>query len=115
MFSRWVEAQRRRGRKPLPRGVMSEILAASTDIGNVSYRVPGTHPLIKVANEDQTLYTREFEASVGTEKGGRGAVDGSYGLAQVALDFLTEADLCKAVKDEFEVAGGSIDVEHYFD
>ncbi|CAB0931999.1 M20 family metallopeptidase [Corynebacterium diphtheriae] len=115
LVSRWVEAQRRRGRDPLPRGVVSEILAASTDFGNVSYRVPGIHPLIKVANEDQALHTREFEASVGTEKGDRGAVDGAYGLAQVALDFLTDADLRKAVKDEFEAAGGSIDVEHYFD
>ncbi|UVE00147.1 hypothetical protein [Corynebacterium amycolatum] len=94
---------------------MSEILAASTDIGNVSYRVPGIHLLIKVANENQALHIREFEASVGTEKGDRGAVDGAYGLAQVRLDFPTDADLRKAGKDEFEAADGSIDVEHYFD
>lgn len=100
LVSRWVEAQRRRGREPLPRGVVSEILAASTDFGNVSYRVPGIHPLIKVANEDQALHTREFEASVGTEKGDRGAVDGAYGLAQVLLDFLTDVDQRKPVKDD---------------
>ncbi|MDV2426567.1 MULTISPECIES: M20 family metallopeptidase [Corynebacterium] len=115
LTSRWVEAQRRRGREPLPRGVVSEILAASTDFGNVSYRVPGIHPLIKVANEDQALHTREFAESAGTKKGDRGAVDGAYGLAQVALDFLTDEALRKAVKDEFEAEGGSIDVEHYFD
>lgn len=56
LVSRWVEAQRRRGREPHPRGVVSEILAASTDFGNVSYRVPSIHPLIKIANEDQALH-----------------------------------------------------------
>ncbi|SQG63693.1 amidohydrolase [Corynebacterium renale] len=115
LTSRWVEAQRTRGREPHPLGVVSEILAASTDFGNVSYRVPGIHPLIKVANEDQALHTREFAASAGSPKGDTGAVDGAYGLAQVALDFLTDADLRAAVKEEFEAQGGWVDVEHYFD
>ncbi|WP_284853200.1 hypothetical protein [Corynebacterium sp. MSK072] len=58
---------------------MSELLAASTDFGNVSYRVPSIHPLIKVASEDQALHPRELEAAVGTGKCDRGAVDGAYG------------------------------------
>lgn len=115
LLSRWVEAQRRRGREPLPLGVVSEGIAASTDFGNVSYRVPGIHPLVKVAPESSALHTRDFAASAGTEAGDRGAVDGAYGLAQVALDFLTDPQLRQAVKDEFEAAGGTTDVEHFFD
>lgn len=52
-------SRHRRGREPLLRGVVSEILATSTDFGNVSYRIPGIHPLIKVANKDQALHPRE--------------------------------------------------------
>lgn len=115
LTSRWVEAQRKRGREPLPLGVVSEIIAASTDFGNVSYRVPGIHPLIKVGAEDEALHTRAFAKAAGTPDGDKAAVDGAYGLAQVALDFMTDAKLREAVKEEFEAAGGTVDVEHYFD
>ncbi|WJY67655.1 M20 family metallopeptidase [Corynebacterium auris] len=115
LLSRWVEAQRRRGREPLPLGVVSEDIAASTDFGNVSYRVPGIHPLVKVAPESSALHTRAFAASAGSAAGDKGAVDGAYGLAQVALDFLTDAALRDAVKAEFEAAGGTTDVAHFFD
>jgi amidohydrolase len=40
LTGRWVAAQQRRGRSPLPAGVVSETIAASTDFGNVSYRRP---------------------------------------------------------------------------
>ena len=110
-----MEAQRKRGREPLPLGVVSEIIAASTDFGNVSYRVPGIHPLIKVGAEDEALHTRAFAKAAGTPAGDKAAVDGAYGLAQVALDFMTDAKLREAVKEEFEAAGGTVDVEHYFD
>lgn len=115
LTSRWVEAERKRGREPLPLGVVSDILAASTDFGNVSYRVPCIHPLIKVGREDQALHTRDFAEAAGTEAADKAAVDGAYGLAQVALDFLSDEKLRAAVKEEFEAAGGTVDVEHYFD
>lgn len=40
----WVRAQRRRGKPPQAFGSVPDTLAASTDFGNVSYRVPGIHP-----------------------------------------------------------------------
>ena len=45
----------------------------------------------------------------------RAATDGAYGLAATALDFLVDDDLATAVKEDFERAGGAIDVAHYFD
>ncbi|MDN5899269.1 MAG: M20 family metallopeptidase [Brachybacterium sp.] len=106
LTGRWVQAQRRRGRDPLPYGVVSPSLAASTDFGNVSYRVPGIHPVIRIAPSQIALHTREFAAS---------AADGAYGLAATVLDVLHDPVLARAVTEEFDAAGGAIDVPGFFD
>lgn len=115
LTGRWVEAERRRGRDPLPRGVVPELLAASTDFGNVSYRIPGIHPLIRIADPDVALHTRDFAAAAVSERAASAATDGAYGLAATALDVLNDPELARSVREEFEAAGGAIDVPHYFD
>ena len=115
LTGRWVEAQRRRGRDPLPRGVVSETLAASTDFGNVSYRLPGIHPMIRIADPDTALHTREFVKAATSDRARSAAADGAYGLAASLLDMLHDPELTRAVKDEFEEAGGAIDVPSFFD
>ncbi|WP_131104713.1 M20 family metallopeptidase [Ornithinimicrobium sufpigmenti] len=115
LTERWVEAQRRRGRDPLPGGTVSETIAASTDFGNVSYRIPGIHPLIKIAPPEVALHTRGFAEAAASEAARDAAVDGAVGLALTALDYLCDAELRTAVHENFERAGGATDVEHYFD
>lgn len=115
LTERWVQAQRRRGRDPLPGGTVSETIAASTDFGNISYRIPGIHPLIKIAPPEVALHTRGFAEAAASDEAGAAAVDGAVGLALTALDYLCDAELRTAVHDEFERAGGATDVEHYFD
>ncbi len=115
LTGRWVEAQRRRGREPLPRGVVSETLAASTDFGNVSYRLPGMHPLIRIADPEVALHTREFAAAATSDRARSAAADGAFGLAATLLDVLHDDDLARAVAEEFAASGGAIDVPHYFD
>ncbi|MBE9403934.1 amidohydrolase [Brachybacterium sp. p3-SID1565] len=115
LTGRWVEAQRRRGRDPLPRGVVSETLAASTDFGNVSFRLPGIHPMIRIADPDTALHTREFAKAATSDLARSAAADGAYGLAATLLDVLHDPALSKAVTEEFEEAGGAIDVPGYFD
>ncbi|KAA9393220.1 M20 family metallopeptidase [Kocuria coralli] len=114
LTGRWVQAQRRRGRDPLPRGVVSETIAASTDFGNVSYRLPGLHPLIKVSDAEVALHTREFAQAAVSDRAKSAAADGAYGLAATLLDVLHDPELADAVSAEFEAAGGAIDVERYF-
>ena len=111
----WVRSQRERGRDPLPAGVVTETIAAGTDFGNVSVRIPGIHPLIKVADSDVALHTREMSAAAGSPSGDAAATDGAYGLASVALDYLHDAEFRAAVRRDFEEAGGVIDVEHFWD
>jgi len=115
LTGRWALAQQRRGRTPYPAGVVSETLAASTDFGNVSYRVPGIHPLIQVAHPVTALHTPEFAAAAASPAAEQAALDGAYGLACTALDLLVDDDLAAAVRDEFEESGGAVDVARYFD
>lgn len=115
LTGRWVEAQRRRGRDPLPHGVVSPALAASTDFGNVSYRVPGIHPVIRIAPPEVALHTREFATWAASEDARTAAADGAYGLAATVLDTLHDPALAAAVAEEFEAAGGAIDVPGFFD
>ncbi|MBD7996899.1 M20 family metallopeptidase [Arthrobacter sp. Sa2CUA1] len=114
LTGRWLAAQRRRGRQPLPGGVVSETLAASTDFGNISYRVPGIHPLIGISSPDIALHTREFADAAGSAAAGRAAVDGAAGLALTALDYLCDPNLQAAAAEEFAAAGGPVDVPGYF-
>ncbi|HIW90519.1 MAG TPA: M20 family metallopeptidase [Candidatus Corynebacterium avicola] len=114
LTGRWVQAQRRRGRDPYPRGVVSETLAASTDFGNVSYRLPGIHPLIKVSDSSVALHTREFAQATFTEAGHAAVVDGAFGLAATLLDVQLDPALAADVIAEFDAAGGALDVADYF-
>ena len=102
-------------RDPLPLGVVSTTLAASTDFGNVSYRLPGMHPLIRIAPADVALHTREFTAESTSHAARSAATDGAYGLAATLLDVLHDPALAAAVAEEFAQAGGAIDVPSFFD
>ncbi|MFE2658014.1 MULTISPECIES: amidohydrolase [unclassified Brevibacterium] len=115
LTTRWALHEEERGRSPLPAGVLDESIAASTDFGNVSYRIPGIHPLIRTADAEVALHTREFAAAAITPAAEAAARDAAYGLACTALDYLVDDALAAEVDAEFTRAGGAIDVEHYFD
>ena len=114
LLKRWVSAQRSVGRHPYPPGTVSDTMAASTDFGNVSLRVPGIHPLIQIAPEGTGMHTVEFAHCADTPAAVDAALDASFGLASVALDFLIDDKLAQAVRADFEASGGAVDVEGYF-
>ena len=116
LLTSWVRSQRERGRDPLPAGVLPETIAAGTDFGNVSQRVPGIHPLIKVTDRpDVALHTRAMTEAAGASTGDAAALDGAYGLAAVALDWLHDAELRRSVRADFEATGGVIDVAGFWE
>jgi len=115
LTERWVAAQRRRGRDPLPAGVVPETIAASTDFGNVSFRVPGMHPLVQVSTPEVALHTAEFAAAAAGPAAVTAAVDGAFGLALTALEYLSDDALRATVHEEFAAQGGPLDVPRYFD
>lgn len=80
----------------LPAGV-----AGSTDMGNVSQRVPSIHPMIAAAPPHCTIHHAEFAKWAASEMGDRAALDGAKALAMTALDFFCDAALRERVRDEF--------------
>ena len=111
LAARYAENLASRGRKVLPRGVVPAELSGSTDMGNVSVRVPGIHPMLAIAPPTVAIHSPEFTRWAVSERADAGTVDGAFGLAATALDYLADIELRKAVGEEFEGAGGRVDVE----
>ncbi len=119
LASSWSRRYAERGRRVLPPGVVPSLFAGSTDFGNVSFRVPGIHAMVKITDDevhgDLSLHTREFaEAAVGAEADAV-VTDAAYALAAVAADFCCDPALREAARDDFEAQGGAIDVPAYFE
>ncbi|WP_219413352.1 M20 family metallopeptidase [Pseudonocardia nigra] len=115
LAGRWAVNQEPCGRTPLPLGVVPEFLTGSTDLGNLSYRMPAIHPMIAVSEPTEALHTVEFAAASASPAGDRAVRDGTLGLALTAADYLADADLRAAVHAEFDAAGGPLDVPRFFD
>lgn len=112
LAARWAVNQGPAGRTPLPPGVVPEFLTGSTDLGNLSFRMPAIHPMLAVA--DAALHTAEFATAAASPAGDRAVRDGALGLALTAADYLADAELRDAVHAEFAELGGPLDVPGYF-
>lgn len=107
--ARYAVAMADRGRRVLPRGIMPEHMAASTDQGNVSLRVPAIHPTLAIAPLGTSLHTETFRDLARTPSGDLGVADGAYALAMTGLDVAADQALRQAIQEEFEAGGGRID------
>jgi len=76
-------------------------MQGSTDMGNVSHRVPSIHPMIAVSPPHVTIHNAEFAKWAGSEMGDRAVLDGAKALAMTALDFLCDAELRAEVERAF--------------
>ena len=94
------------GRKFFPVDKLPPGLQGSTDMGNVSQRVPSIHPMLASAPIHVTIHNPEFEKWAGSEMGDAAAIDGAKALAMTALDYFTDADLRDRARAIFEAGGG---------
>jgi len=76
----------------------------STDMGNVSAIVPAIHPSIAVAPLDIPIHTVEFREMAASEAGHKALLDSAKALAMTAVDVLTDSDLRRRMREEFETA-----------
>ncbi|GAA4987110.1 amidohydrolase [Kineococcus glutinatus] len=106
LAARWTLHQRRRGRTALPPGVVPESLTGSSDLGNVSVRVPAIHPMIALADPGTSLHTGDFAAASVSAAGDAAVLDGAVGLALTALDVVADAQLRAALRACVDAAGG---------
>ncbi|MDP8970837.1 MAG: M20 family metallopeptidase [Actinomycetota bacterium] len=109
LAGRYAQNMTERGRRVLPPGLVPGELTGSTDLGNVSVRVPAIHPTLAIAPPAVSIHSPEFARWAASEEGDRGTVDGAIGLALTAVDFLGDAELREAVAAEFQSAGGRTD------
>ncbi|MHA6619653.1 M20 family metallopeptidase [Pseudonocardia sp. DLS-67] len=115
LAARWAVNQEPVGRRPLPPGVVPDFLTGSTDLGNLSYRMPAIHPMIAVSEPTVALHTTAFAEAAGGPAGDRAVRDGAVGLALTAVDYLADPALRESVHAEFAAAGGPLDVPRFFD
>lgn len=65
----------------------------STDMANVSLRVPTIHPLIGIDAKGSVNHQPSFAAACATESADRAVVDGAIALALTGIDVATDASL----------------------
>jgi metal-dependent amidase/aminoacylase/carboxypeptidase family protein len=94
----------RLGRTLVDPRVTGTPVVGSTDMGNVSYRVPSIHPMIKVAPPHVSIHTPEFTAFARSEDGDQAVLDGAKAMAMTVADLWLQPDVLRAVRAEFEQA-----------
>ncbi|WP_136520705.1 amidohydrolase [Cellulomonas telluris] len=102
-FALHLEAQ---GRVLLEPGALPSGLAASTDLGNVSVRVPAIQPLVATSPPHVTVHTAEFARWTTGERAAAAVRDSAAALALTAVDVLADPDLLADVRAAFAAQGG---------
>ncbi|MEU2285829.1 amidohydrolase [Streptomyces sp. NPDC013178] len=69
------------------------VYLGSSDIGNVSARVPAIHPFVAIMDEDGSDHTPEFAVAAASERARRVLSAATEALACTAVDVLYDADL----------------------
>jgi metal-dependent amidase/aminoacylase/carboxypeptidase family protein len=90
LLERWCERSAQLGR-PVEDPEVDGPVVGSTDMGNVSKRLPSIHPMIAVAPRGVPIHTAEFAEHARGPAGDRAAVDGAVLLAATAIDRWTAA------------------------
>ncbi len=80
--------------------------AGSTDMGNVSYRVPSIHPMLACSPPNVVIHNPEFAKWAGSEMGDAAALDGAKTMALTTAEYLLSPALQADVQQAFEVSKG---------
>jgi len=102
LAEKFRENAERLGRRFVPLDLVPSRFAGSTDMGNVSHRVPSIHPMLAAAPPHCTIHNAEFAEHAGAAIGDAAALDGAKALAMTALDFLCDADLRERTRNVFD-------------
>jgi metal-dependent amidase/aminoacylase/carboxypeptidase family protein len=89
------------GRRFTPLADLPPGRAGSTDMGNVSHRVPSIHPLLAVAPPEVPIHNPQFARWAASERGDEAVIDGAKALALTALDLMAEPAVLEAVRADF--------------
>ncbi|CAG8710372.1 1680_t:CDS:2, partial [Racocetra persica] len=85
-----------------PRDVQATIPSGSTDQGNVTYLVPGFHPLYDICTPVPTVnHQREFTSECKTKTAHEETIKATNGMTLVGLDFLIDDEFANQVNESF--------------
>ena len=94
------------GREFIPYEEAIKFGAGSTDMGNVSHRLPSIHPMLAVAPPNVVIHNPEFAKWAASGKGDAAVIDGAKALALTAADFLLSTELQDRAKTAYDVSKG---------
>ncbi|MFM7120930.1 MAG: M20 family metallopeptidase [Gammaproteobacteria bacterium] len=80
--------------------------AGSTDMGNVSQRVPSIHPMLAAAPPHVVIHHPDFARWAASDLGDQAVVDGAKALALTAAEFLCSPDLQARTRRAFDISRG---------
>jgi len=89
------------GRDFFPLDKLPSGSAGSTDMGNISHRVPSIHPMISSAPPSVVIHNPEFARWAASDLGDKACLDGAKSLAMTAIDFMASREMQDAAKAEF--------------
>ena len=89
------------GRSFFPLDKMPLGSGGSTDMGNVSHRVPSIHPMIACAPAHVVIHNPEFATYAGSPSGDAAVTDGAKALAMTAIDVLGDQALLQKAHEDF--------------
>lgn len=90
------------GREFFPIEKMAAGSAGSTDMGNISHRVPSIHPMITSAPRGVVIHNPEFARWAASDMGDKACIDGAKAMAMTTIDFLTDKRLRDASVEAFQ-------------
>ncbi|MBE6013223.1 M20 family metallopeptidase [Anaeropeptidivorans aminofermentans] len=74
----------------------------SSDIGNVSLKMPAIHAYIKIAEKGVVAHNKSFAEAAITDRAQEAGIKAAKALAATAYEILTDENLRKEIKDEFD-------------
>jgi metal-dependent amidase/aminoacylase/carboxypeptidase family protein len=95
------------GRTFFPMEKLPQGSAGSTDMGNVSHRVPSIHPMISCAPPNVVIHNPEFARWAASDLGDKACIDGAKALAMTAIDYMTDAEMRVSTAREFAATADS--------
>ena len=84
-----------------------DAVVGSTDMGNVSYRVPSIHPMIRVSPPNVSIHSPEFTGYAAGPDGDRAVLDGAKAMAMTVVDLWLRPDAMARVREGF-TAGAAV-------
>jgi amidohydrolase len=99
IYKKYMEIQGEKVEYPDP-----DMKVGSSDIGNVSLKVPTIHPYFKIADPEVKSHSKDFANAAITDRAHESAIKTAKALACTAYEILTNEKVREEIRREFEEA-----------